>query len=70
LDWPNFSLAILQILAVPMILHGLYDTLLKKGLEPWALVVGLATFVWFAIQVETARSSDAESRGARTSLAS
>ncbi len=45
---------------VPMILHGLYDTLLKKDLEVWALVVGAASFAWFALQVEMARSSDAD----------
>jgi hypothetical protein len=71
LDWTNYALAVLQILAVPMVLHGLYDTLLKKDMDTWALVAGIATFAWFAFQVETARASDTETRGARkTALAS
>lgn len=60
LDWLNYSLAVLQIVAVPMVLHGLYDTLLKKDLELWALAVGAASFAWFALQVETARATDPE----------
>jgi protease PrsW len=71
LDWTNFALAVIQILAVPMVLHGLYDTLLKKDLDLWALAVGVATFAWFAIQVEMARGSETDARGAkRTALAS
>jgi RsiW-degrading membrane proteinase PrsW (M82 family) len=60
LDWAQYSLAVLQIIAVPMVLHGLYDTLLKKDLDVWALAVGATTFAWFAIQVESARASDAK----------
>ena len=63
LDWAAYVLAILQILAVPMVLHGLYDTLLKKDMDLWALGVGIATFAWFAIQVELSRGSDTETRG-------
>jgi RsiW-degrading membrane proteinase PrsW (M82 family) len=60
LDWLNYSVAVLQIVAVPMVLHGLYDTLLKKDLELWALAVGAASFAWFALQVEMARATDSE----------
>jgi len=65
LEWTTYAVAILQILAVPMVLHGLYDTLLKKDLELWALAIGVATFAWFALQVEMARGSDAEAKGTR-----
>ncbi len=65
LDWTTYSLAILRILAVPMVLHGMYDTLLKKDLQLWALAVGVATFAWFAVQVEMARGRDAETQGKR-----
>jgi RsiW-degrading membrane proteinase PrsW (M82 family) len=64
LDWTSFSLSVLQILAVPMILHGLYDTLLKKDLEVWALAVGAASFAWLVFQVERARGTDAEEKPA------
>ena len=62
LDWLNYSVAVLQIVAVPMVLHGLYDTLLKKDLELWALAVGAASFAWFAVQVEMARATDPETQ--------
>jgi protease PrsW len=62
LDWLNYSVAVLQIVAVPMVLHGLYDTLLKKDLELWALAVGAASFAWFAAQVEMARATDPETQ--------
>ena len=40
-----FMLAIFSIVAI--ILHGLYDTLLKKGEDFLAFVVAIATFVVF-----------------------
>jgi RsiW-degrading membrane proteinase PrsW (M82 family) len=60
LDWTGYSLAVLRILAVPMVLHGLYDTLLKKDMNAYALLVGLVSFAWFAWQVESARGQTAE----------
>ncbi len=65
LDWTTYCLAVLRILAVPMVLHGLYDTLLKKDLELWATAAGVATFAWFAFQVEMARGTDGEPENAR-----
>ena len=47
--------AVLRLVAVPMVLHGLYDTILKKNLDEMALIVGLLSFVWFAWQIESAR---------------
>jgi RsiW-degrading membrane proteinase PrsW (M82 family) len=43
------------MVAVPMVLHGLYDTLLKKDHEGYALVVALMSFAWLIYQIETAR---------------
>ncbi len=63
LDWGSYAQAILLILAVPMVLHGLYDTLLKKDFDLWATAVGLATFAWLVFQVEMARGTDAERQG-------
>ena len=65
MDWTSYVQAILQILAVPMVLHGLYDTLLKKDFDLWATAVGVATFAWFVFQVELARGTDAELEGKR-----
>ncbi len=58
LDWTSYALAILQIIAVPMVLHGIYDTLLKKDMDLWATAAGVATFAWFAIQVEMAHHGE------------
>ena len=42
----------------PMLLHGLYDTLLKKELNLWALLTALASFGWFVWSLEKARQSE------------
>jgi RsiW-degrading membrane proteinase PrsW (M82 family) len=65
IDWTAYSLAVLRMLAVPMVLHGLYDTLLKKEMNAYALLVGLASFAWFTWQVESARKASAEEEPAR-----
>ena len=58
IDRLPYCLAILRILAVPMILHGLYDTLLKRGAPLAALGTAAVGFVWLVITVEHARRSD------------
>ena len=40
------------IIAVPMVLHGLYDTLLKQDYAVWALAAAVASFAWLAWQIE------------------
>lgn len=60
-EWSDYALAVLQMLAVPMVLHGLYDTLLKKDMEIYALLIGGVSFAWFVWQVESARGTDTES---------
>ncbi|WP_165228248.1 PrsW family glutamic-type intramembrane protease [Aquisphaera insulae] len=64
-DGAGLALAVLQILAVPMVLHGLYDTLLKQDMDVYALGVGLASFAWLVLQVERARAGDDEKALAR-----
>jgi len=52
LDW------VVQVgitIIVPMILHGLYDTLLKQGYDWGALAIALASFGWLAYQIEMAK---------------
>ena len=55
----------LRVLAVPMVLHGFYDTLLKKDMNVWALVVAFASFAWFAAQIERARGAMPEAGAGR-----
>ena len=65
-DIGGFSLTVIQVVAVPMILHGFYDTLLKKDMNELALLVAALTFGWFAFQIETARKFDRERKGRKS----
>ena len=56
-DFATFAPFLLRALAVPMTLHGCYDTLLKKDMNAWALVVAVASFAWLAVQIEAARAA-------------
>ena len=56
-DGAGFGLFMLRMIAVPMVLHGFYDTLLKQDMNAWALVVALMSFAWFAWHIELARRS-------------
>jgi RsiW-degrading membrane proteinase PrsW (M82 family) len=57
--WGSLFMATLWIIAVPMVLHGLYDTLLKKDMEFWAFVTAVASFGWLAFQFERIKSDTA-----------
>jgi RsiW-degrading membrane proteinase PrsW (M82 family) len=59
-DWWMYGLAILQLIAIPMVLHGMYDTLLKKNMEFLALVTAAASFGYLAWQISHLRNSDEE----------
>ena len=54
-DAAGFGLFAVKVMAVPMVLHGFYDTLLKKDMNGWALVVALLSFAWLAWHIEFAR---------------
>jgi len=55
-DWFE---VLVGVVAVPMVLHGLYDTLLKKDLDALALLVGLASFAWLAALIGRERRAEA-----------
>jgi RsiW-degrading membrane proteinase PrsW (M82 family) len=61
-DW-LFNL--LWIIGVPAILHGLYDTLLKRDMSGLALVVAALSFAWLIWMIERARSGDPEATPSR-----
>jgi len=48
----EYLFRLLQIVAVPMVLHGLYDTLLKKQMDGFALATAIVSLAWMAIQFE------------------
>jgi RsiW-degrading membrane proteinase PrsW (M82 family) len=50
-SWFGYVLRVVAVLAVPMVLHGLYDTLLKKEMDGWALAVALASFAYLAVLI-------------------
>src|SRR5262249_26969131 len=57
--WDAFCRMALLV-AIPMVLHGLYDTLLKKGIDGLALTVALFSFGWLVLMIETARDKEGD----------
>ena len=58
IDGSDMIVAALKAIAVPAVLHGLYDTLLKRDMELWALVVAAASFAWLIAVAERTRSAE------------
>jgi len=56
--WYEYIPPVFLIVAVPMILHGLYDTLLKKELNAGALIVAACSFLFLAFQISRLRGGD------------
>ncbi|HLJ92319.1 MAG TPA: hypothetical protein VKU02_03915 [Gemmataceae bacterium] len=56
--WYEFIPRALFFVSIPMILHGLYDTFLKKDMDLLALAAALASFAWLAWSLESARRSE------------
>jgi RsiW-degrading membrane proteinase PrsW (M82 family) len=56
----NWIGTVLAAIGLPMVLHGLYDTFLKKNMHLLALATAVATFVWMAWQIESVRRKYAE----------
>ena len=57
--WYEYVPRSLLMISVPIVLHGLYDTLLKKDLDVAALAVGIASFGWLAWQIEKVKAKTA-----------
>lgn len=51
LSWYEFFPPVVAIVGIPMLLHGLYDTLLKREMTTLALVVAGVSFLWLAWQI-------------------
>jgi RsiW-degrading membrane proteinase PrsW (M82 family) len=54
----GFVVNAMVVVCVPMLLHGAYDTLLKKDMNSWALLVAAVSVGWLAFQIETAKRKD------------
>lgn len=57
-SWENIGMFIVLYLGIGMVLHGLYDTFLKSGLELGALITAGVSFGWFAYMVHRSREAD------------
>ncbi len=60
LTWYEFLGLLLRIVSVPMVLHGLYDTLLKKHMTGWALGIAVLSFLYLAWQISRLHSTGEE----------
>jgi RsiW-degrading membrane proteinase PrsW (M82 family) len=58
-EWSDLAIAVLKVQAVPMILHGLYDVMLKKEMDLPALGVAVISFLWLAFLIEWCRREEA-----------
>ena len=58
MEWYEYFVPLMIFIGVPMVLHGLYDTMLKKSMEPVALAVALASFLFLAFQISRLHSAD------------
>jgi RsiW-degrading membrane proteinase PrsW (M82 family) len=56
--WYEYVAPIVFIVSVPMVLHGLYDTLLKKEMNALALIVAALSFLWLAFQISRLHTVD------------
>lgn len=48
------------LISIPMVLHGLYDTLLTKHMDGMALAIALFSFGWLVLMVESAREKEGD----------
>jgi RsiW-degrading membrane proteinase PrsW (M82 family) len=58
MHWYDWLVRSLAVVAVPMVLHGLYDTLLKKEMNALALAVAVFSFLYLAFQISRLRGVD------------
>ena len=56
-DWMEFLAGMAYYLSIAMILHGLYDTLLKQDLDWVALLIGIGSYCWLLYLVRTSRGT-------------
>lgn len=54
-SWYGMLFSSAVLVSVPMVLHGFYDTMLKKDMNTAALCVAVISFGWLVFQIEQAR---------------
>jgi RsiW-degrading membrane proteinase PrsW (M82 family) len=63
--WYDWIVRSIAVVAVPMVLHGLYDTLLKKEMNALALGVAVLSFLYLAFQISRLRGADDQAANAK-----
>ena len=58
-EWSDLAIVVLKVQAVPMVLHGLYDVMLKKEMTGWAIGVAVLSFAWLSALIEWCRREEA-----------
>lgn len=61
-SWYKILLNCAILVSVPMVLHGFYDTMLKKDMHAAALGVAAVSFGWLVFQIEQAHRQDRTNR--------
>jgi RsiW-degrading membrane proteinase PrsW (M82 family) len=56
--WHEYIPRLVVIVGIPMVLHGLYDTLLKKDMNAGALAVAVLSFLFLAFQISRLHGAD------------
>ncbi|HEY2584411.1 MAG TPA: PrsW family glutamic-type intramembrane protease [Tepidisphaeraceae bacterium] len=64
-NWYSQLTSAAALVSVPMVLHGLYDTMLKKEMNGAALCVAIVSFAWLVFQVEQARRQEQQGTTSR-----
>jgi RsiW-degrading membrane proteinase PrsW (M82 family) len=59
-NWYEWILPVLFVIAIPAVLHGLYDTCLKKDMNGIALLVAFASFGYLAFLFSRLQTVDDE----------
>jgi RsiW-degrading membrane proteinase PrsW (M82 family)/DNA-directed RNA polymerase subunit RPC12/RpoP len=60
LNWYEYIPRLVVIVGIPMVLHGLYDTLLKKDMNAIALGAAVLSFLFLAFQISRLHGEDDE----------
>jgi RsiW-degrading membrane proteinase PrsW (M82 family) len=57
-SWSEWIAPTLVVIGVPMVLHGLYDTCLKRDLNVVALLIAVVSFAWLAFLMSRLYGTD------------
>jgi RsiW-degrading membrane proteinase PrsW (M82 family) len=57
-EWTDWLVHLIMVIGVPVVLHGLYDTFLKKDMNAYALLTAVASFGWLIFMIERSRGTE------------